>query len=202
MTKILEHFMPHICLSVLVICINAFQNRQTVNLNLPFDKSTSHCTFKNYLNLQTHCSICKVLYVKLFIKTILRTLHFQFFFLIYIQMCIIIMYRHQKFLECLLRIHKIEKCAKDGLTGKDTATCALNFYDKSIIETVAWWLLKKTFPDISCLSVMSQAITFDVQNKVCKPMLQSGCYSKHIATSSVQEVLQSYMITLKVTVES
>lgn len=173
MTKILEHFMPHICLSVLVICINAFQNRQTVNLNLPFDKSTSHCTFKNYLNLQTHCSICKVLYVKLFIKTILRTLHFQFFFLIYIQMCIIIMYRHQKFLECLLRIHKIEKCAKDGLTGKDTATCALNFYDKSIIETVAWWLLKKKKPSLTflvCLSCLKLSLLMSITKCV------SPCY--------------------------
>lgn len=31
-------------------------------------------------------------------------------------------------------MHKMEKCAKDELSGKDFATSALNFHDKTIIE--------------------------------------------------------------------
>lgn len=50
-------------------------------LEFIFDKNTCHCTFRYYLNLQTHCSICKVLYVKLFIKTIPHILKFQLAFL-------------------------------------------------------------------------------------------------------------------------
>lgn len=52
---------------------------------------------------------------------------------------------HQKILECLLRMHTTEKCAKDGLSGKDFAASALNFHDKTIIEKesgVAGSLLK------------------------------------------------------------
>ena len=39
-------------------------------LEFVFNKNTCHCTFRYHLKLQTHCFICKVLYVKLFIKTI------------------------------------------------------------------------------------------------------------------------------------
>lgn len=42
-------------------------------------------------------------------------------------------------------MHSTEKCAKDGLSGKDFATSALNFHDKTIIEeerSVAGSLLK------------------------------------------------------------
>lgn len=42
--------------------------------------------------------------------------------------------KNQKNFECLLRMHKIEKCAKDGLSEKDFATSALNFRDKTILE--------------------------------------------------------------------
>lgn len=31
-------------------------------------------------------------------------------------------------------MHNIEICAKDGLSGKDFAASALNFYDRTIIE--------------------------------------------------------------------
>jgi len=47
---------------------------------------------------------------------------------------------------------EVEKCAKDGLFGKDFATSALNFHDKTIIEkesSMAGSLLKLTYPDIS-----------------------------------------------------
>lgn len=88
-------------------------------LEFIFDKNTCHCTFRYYLNLQTHCSICKVLYVKLFIKTIPHILKFQLAFL----WPYILMWRRLKecakpSLEILLPfdIFQLDKCAKDQQT--------------------------------------------------------------------------------------
>lgn len=67
----LEYFMPRSVdqFSRSVYVHSELRDRK---LEFIFDNSC-HCTFRCYLNLQTHCSICKVLYVKHFIKTIPHT---------------------------------------------------------------------------------------------------------------------------------
>lgn len=68
----LEYFMPRSVdqFSRSVYVHSELRDRK---LEFIFDKNSCHCTFRCYLNLQTHCSICKVLYVKHFIKMIPHT---------------------------------------------------------------------------------------------------------------------------------
>ena len=43
-------------------------------LEFIFNKNICHCIYRQYLNLKTCCTLFKVLYVKLFIKTIAHKL--------------------------------------------------------------------------------------------------------------------------------